>query len=97
MPVNRAAQRATGLVRTAPRLPLRDRKIVVVTPSMLASADIKLTQIGQHRQSRTGLVLSLRKAKPGGQNRPEFLDYRAEAGSTWTPGPMVEDTATFLT
>ena len=55
MPVNRAAQRATGLVRTAITLSLRDRKISVFTPSMLASVDIKLTQIDQHRQSRTGL------------------------------------------
>lgn len=60
MPVNRAATRATGLVRTAITLPF-GQKILVVTPSMLASVDIKLTQIDQHRQSRTGLI-QLRRA-----------------------------------
>ena len=34
---------------------LADPEILVFTPSMLASVDIKPTQIGWHRQSRTGL------------------------------------------
>lgn len=58
MPVNRAATRATGLVRTITPCPF-GQEILVVTPSMLASCDIKLTQIDQHRQSRTGLSRSL--------------------------------------
>ena len=55
MPVNRAARWGNwpGSNRFSPAL--SGRKIVVFTPSMLASVDIKLTQIGQHRQSRTGL------------------------------------------
>jgi len=95
MPVNRAAR--GQLAWFEPRSPCPfGQENCGLTPSMLASVDIKLTQIDQHRQSRTGLLPFRRKAKPGGRNRPEFR-YRAEAGSTCTPGPMVEDTATRFT
>jgi hypothetical protein len=45
---------------------------LVLTPSMLASYDIKLIQIDQHRQSRTGLLPSAKESEPGDRNRPEF-------------------------
>jgi len=46
---------------------------------MLASVDIKLTQIGQHRQSRTGLFQPKVDCStfgwiPGERTRPEFDD-----------------------
>ena len=54
MPVNRAAREGNwpGLNRNTGALTGRES---VLTPSMLASVDIKLIQIDQHRQSRTGL------------------------------------------
>ena len=55
MPVNRAAR--GQLAWFEPGHPaLAGQENLVFTPSMLASVDIKLTQIDQHRQSRTGLI-----------------------------------------
>jgi hypothetical protein len=55
MPVNRAARMGNWPGSNRKHPARSGRKIVVFTPSMLASVDIKLTQIDQHRQSRTGL------------------------------------------
>ena len=56
MPVNRAARKGNWPGSNRDHPALLDRKKRGLTPSMLASVDIKLTQIDQHRQSRTGLI-----------------------------------------
>jgi hypothetical protein len=62
MPVNRAARMGNWPGSNRKHPGPCGRKSVVFTPSMLASVDIKLTQISQHRQSRTGLMPFVRKA-----------------------------------
>src|SRR5690554_5862653 len=94
-PVNRAARK--GNWPGSNRHPALADKILVFTPSMLASCDIKPTQIGWHRQSRTGLVAAPKSDKNRAIETARNSNYIAEAGSTCTPGPMVEDTATRLT
>ena len=54
MPVNRAARGQLAWFEPLFTCPCGQENRGL-TPSMLASVDIKLTQIDQHRQSRTGL------------------------------------------
>ena len=96
MPVNRAAQKGNWPGSNRNTLPLRAENLGL-SPYLCW----RLATLSQPKSVGTGslgqdFLPLLRETKPGDRSRPEF-DYIAEAGSTWTPGPMVEDTATRLT